>query len=120
MPVLANDGFPAGRHYLAVSAWVLALLSIHHIPLFMQKSIMQGATIWRTTVPFQETNQPVRRLLDKIVAQSTGAAWIALIPPGTAGISLLAESHGAWALVEYHGPSMDFTGTVNALATQLQ
>lgn len=69
--------------------------------------------------PFDETNQPVRRLLDKIVAQSTGAAWIALIPPGTSGISLLAEGHGAWAIVEYHGPSMDFTGAVNALATQL-
>src|SRR6266403_2761982 len=30
MPMLANGGFPAGRHYLSVSAWVLALLSTHY------------------------------------------------------------------------------------------
>jgi len=69
--------------------------------------------------PFNEVNQPVRYLLDKIVAQSKGATWIAQIPLGTTGISIIAEGRRGWTIVEYQGPTADYVGTLNAVAAQL-
>ena len=69
--------------------------------------------------PFTEVNQPLRYLLDKIVAQSKGASWIAQIPPSAAGAPVFLEGRRAWTIVEYQGPTADYAGTLNAVAEQL-
>lgn len=70
--------------------------------------------------PFSETNQPVRCLLDKIVAQSNGAAWISQIRPGSSGVLQIRAGQPAWEIAEYRGPSTDFAATVNSLALHLR
>jgi hypothetical protein len=69
--------------------------------------------------PFSEVNQPLRYLLDKIVAQSKGASWIAQIPPSAAEAPVLPEDRRAWTIVEYQGPSADYARILNAVAAQL-
>jgi hypothetical protein len=69
--------------------------------------------------PFSEVKQPLRYLLDKIIAQSKGATWIAQIPPNAAGAPVLLEGRRAWTIVEYQGPSADYAGMLNAVAGQL-
>jgi len=69
--------------------------------------------------PFTEVKQPLRYLLDKIVAQSKGASWVAQIPASAAVAPALPEGRRAWIIVEYQGPSADYAGALNAVAGQL-
>jgi hypothetical protein len=70
--------------------------------------------------PFNESGQPIRYLLDKIVAQSgRGASWIAQIPPGSSGKLILSEGKSAWRIVEYQVPDSDYSGELRAAASQL-
>ena len=69
--------------------------------------------------PFSESNKPVRSLLDKIVAQSRGAAWIAQVPRERVGDTSLVEERRVWTIVEYDGPKADYSGLLRGVAAQL-
>lgn len=70
--------------------------------------------------PFNEHNQPVKYLLDKIVAQSKGAVWIAQIPWQQIGNLRLLENRRVWTIVEYGGPSADYRGLLSGIAAGLE
>ena len=69
--------------------------------------------------PFNERRLPVRYLLDKIVAQSRGAVWIAQIPWNELGNFNLLENHRAWAILEYGGPRSNYSALLNGVAAGL-
>lgn len=70
--------------------------------------------------PFKEHNQPVRYLLDKIVAQSKGAVWIAQIPWQQIENFRLLDDRRAWTIVEYGGASADYRGLLKGIAAELE
>jgi hypothetical protein len=71
--------------------------------------------------PFNESNLPVKYLLDKIVAQSKGAAWIAQVHWERVGDFALLEARRdrVWTIVEYEGPEADYSGLLRDIAARL-
>jgi len=66
--------------------------------------------------PFSERKLPVRYLLDKIVAQSRGGAWIAQIPWKEVGNFCLLENHRAWTILEYGAPRSNYSALPSGIA----
>ena len=69
--------------------------------------------------PFTESNLPVRYLLDKIVAQSKGGAWIAQVSWKQIGDLALVKSRRIWTIVEYGGADADYTALLRTVAGEL-
>jgi hypothetical protein len=69
--------------------------------------------------PFKERNLALRYLLDKIVAQSKGGAWIAQISSERRGDFRFAETHRIWSIVEYAGPKAEYATLLNGIATDM-
>lgn len=69
--------------------------------------------------PFDESNKTVRYLLDEIVAQSTGAAWITVVSPADASNLTLPKERRVWMIVEYGG-STQFPEVVSKIAGNLR
>ena len=55
--------------------------------------------------PFKEHNRTIRRLLDQIVAESKGGAWI-----------LAAQDSRAWEILEYGDPNMNYAVFLRVIA----
>lgn len=69
--------------------------------------------------PFKEYNRPVRYLLDKIVAQSSGAAWIATASWVELQDMALPEDRRVWTIVEYEGPNAQYGSLLRSIAERL-
>lgn len=68
--------------------------------------------------PFSEHKLPVKYLLDKIVAQSKGATWIAQVPWGLLHDLALPEDRRIWTILEYEGPGADYASQLRGIAAQ--
>ncbi len=69
--------------------------------------------------PFNENDQSVRDLLDKVVAQSKGAAWISEVSGDQVTDLGLPEKRRIWMIVEYGGPKDQYPDLLRAIADQL-
>jgi hypothetical protein len=69
--------------------------------------------------PFTEFNRPVRYLLDKIVAQSAGAAWLATVSWTDLQDRSLPEGKRVWTIIEYEGPNPQYRSLLRAVAEGL-
>jgi hypothetical protein len=69
--------------------------------------------------PFNEHNMSVKHLLDKIVAQSKGGAWVAQVQWGQQGNLSLPEERRIWTIVEYGGPNANYTTLLREIAAEL-
>jgi hypothetical protein len=69
--------------------------------------------------PFREYNKTIRYLLDEIVAQSKGGAWITQVPWGARRNYYLVGGHQRWTIVEYSDPNADFAALVRNMAENL-
>lgn len=70
--------------------------------------------------PFNEQNMSISSLLDKIVAQSKGAAWVAQVQWGQQGnFSLVTKQRRAWRVVEYGDPSTDYGTVLREVSAEL-
>lgn len=69
--------------------------------------------------PFKEFNRSVRYLLDRVVGESTGAAWIATASwPELQNLALI-EDRRMWMVVEYGGPDAQYAPLLRAIADKL-
>jgi hypothetical protein len=69
--------------------------------------------------PFVEHDESVKHLLDKIVAQSKGAAWVAQVQWEQQGNLSLAKEQRVWTIVEYGGPNADHSTALQEIAAGL-
>jgi hypothetical protein len=67
--------------------------------------------------PFSERNQSIRDLLDKIVAQSTGAAWISEVSGDQ--VTNLPEARRVWTIVQYDERTSQNERLLRSIAEQL-
>lgn len=69
--------------------------------------------------PISEQNRSIRFLLDQLVAQSKGGAWIARIPWNFSGDLARIEQHPVWSVVEYNAPNAGYASLLNTIASEL-
>jgi len=69
--------------------------------------------------PFNEYNHSVGYLLDKIITESTGAAWIAEVPWNHIGDVTLVEARRVWTIVEYGGTNADYSTALREITAGL-
>lgn len=69
--------------------------------------------------PFNEYNRSVGYLLDKIITESKGAAWIAEVPWNHIGDVSLVEARRVWTIVEYGGTNADYSTPLREIAAGL-
>jgi hypothetical protein len=65
----------------------------------------RSGDLYNLVGPFKEHNRTIRQLLDQIVAESKGGAWI-----------LPAEDTRAWEILEYRDPNMNYTVFLRVIA----
>jgi hypothetical protein len=70
--------------------------------------------------PFRRSNSTLRYLLDAILAQSKGGAWVASIAWSLRGDFKLPEKHLIWTFVEYGIPSSNYAGTLAGIARTIE
>jgi len=69
--------------------------------------------------PISEYNRTIRYLLDELVAQSKGGAWIARVRSKAAEDLTVAERRSVWTVVEYGVPKTGYALLLNAVANDL-
>jgi hypothetical protein len=70
--------------------------------------------------PFREYNRTLRYLLNAILVQSTGGAWIARIAWKLRGNFKIPEKRRIWTFVEYGVPSTGYAGILANIAGELE
>jgi hypothetical protein len=70
--------------------------------------------------PFAEYNRTVRYLLNQIVSQSKGGAWIAEIPWGLRGDFGVPEKRRIWTVIEYGAARDSYAGLLSTIAADLE
>jgi hypothetical protein len=114
-------GWEAQRGNLQVISWLLHIQLVKDFNPQIQgfAGHNQVAEAEDDVGPFRERRMPVRYLLDKIVAQSTGAAWIVQIPQEQLGNFSILEDRRVWTILEYAGPSANYGSLLNRIAAGL-
>jgi len=69
--------------------------------------------------PFDERGLPIRYLLDKIVAQSTGSSWIAQVNGKQAEDLNILKARSAWMVLEYKRSDAEYAPLLNSIAAGL-
>lgn len=70
--------------------------------------------------PLSEYNRSLRYLLNTVVLQSKGGAWIARVPLKLRGELATAERHRVWTIVQYGVPSTGYASILREIATDLE
>jgi hypothetical protein len=70
--------------------------------------------------PFAEYNRTVRYLLNQIVSQSKGGAWIARISWGLRGDFGIPEKRRIWTIIEYDMARANYPGLLSGIAADLE
>lgn len=69
--------------------------------------------------PISEYNRTIRYLLDQLVAQSKGGAWIARVRSKAAEDLTVAERRSVWTVVEYGVPRAGYALLLTAVANDV-
>jgi len=70
--------------------------------------------------PVTESNRSIRYLLNLIVVQSKGGAWIARVPWKLRAKLQIAEQHSPWTVIEYGLPKTGYGPILDSIATDLR
>jgi hypothetical protein len=70
--------------------------------------------------PFAEYNRTVRYLLNQIVSQSKGGAWIARVPWRLRGDFTIPQRRRVWTIVEYGVSGTGYAGILGGIAADLE
>jgi hypothetical protein len=70
--------------------------------------------------PFREYNRSLRHLLNAILVQSKGGAWISRIAWKLRGNLKIPEKRRIWTFVEYGMPSTGYAGILGNIASDLE
>jgi hypothetical protein len=70
--------------------------------------------------PFREYNRSLRHLLNAILVQSKGGAWISRIAWKLRGNFKIPEKRRIWTFVEYGAPSTGYAGILGNIAAELE
>jgi hypothetical protein len=68
--------------------------------------------------PISESNRSIRHLLNTVVSESKGGAWIARLPWSARKDLRIAERHSPWAVIEY-GAKTGYAAILYSVATDL-
>lgn len=70
--------------------------------------------------PFMESNLALRLLLDKMLSQSKGGAWVARIRWELRGDLKIAEKRRVWTFVQYGVPTTSYVGVLANIAMEIE